>query len=891
MMSAAEARKLAARGSRNYSEAIRLFESALRQAERFGKNDPRLTTSLRDLADLYLHTKNYAKAESLYLRELKILEAFGTNYPDSAHDLFSLGRIYSRRREYAKADTYYRQAVVIEEKFPQANAAEQYNLYSDLAENCKNLKNYSDAEVFYKKMLASRQVYAPGRPQLTEDLELVAENYENLGKYDEAASYYQRAAAQLENIYGVSAGSVTALCQLAHVRLRQKHFDEADKLANQIYKQVINWRGTQIATLNTYLTDLGSQFASARRYAPAENIYKAAISVAPKDTSVGQLDAARTLHELAILYSNQERQADAATCYQKMASLYERAFGRKSVPYIHAIDWLGSTRVAQKHYSEAKLLFKQAISTAEHLPTRSHTEVINAIRCLASVYLEEKNYPEAEALFKRALNIAQTKCGPDSCLTADCLHDLGLVYLYQQKNYRVLPLYQRAAAIYTSQADLATVNVQLMGDTLNALITIYSSANNYTAAEPLCTAAINLWKTSTNSRDGYSRTLSIYEDLLRRTNRLSQADQVASEIRSLQASNAATTYQRLAAQLKRNASIDQTSSLRPYFELANACILQNKIVEARNLSKKLQTMVSDYNGKTNPDLAIVLTELGMQFAAAGKHADAEELYKKALSAKNKPAALGKLGTAQTCVHLADLYAQQQKLPEAEASYRQALNIYEETAGRNSLEVCQCLSWLGQTVIGQRRAADALSLFQRSLAIAEKLPGQNGLEIAGALRCVAAVLRSEKKFSESEVMCKRALDICQKAGGAKLSATGDCFHDLGLLYFSQGKYDQAFSYFNQALSVYCSQESSSSANSPGVAEIYTDFAMIDMAQAKYADAEVNCKKALELWAKIPNHRTNHLGALHLYEELLRRTNRVTLADHVAAQSKQIRGSSR
>lgn len=881
-MSATQARKTG-----QFDQAIRLFESALRQAERFGEKDPRLTTSLRDLADLYLHTKNYSKAEPLYLRELKILEAFGKNYPDVAHDLYSLGRIYSKQYDYAKAATFFRQAVVIEEKFPQANAAELYNLYSDLAENCKNLKNYSDAAVFYKKMLASRQVYAPGRPQLTEDLELVAENYENLGKYEEAATYYQRAAAQLEKTYGVSAGSVTAMCQLANVRLRQTNFAQADKLADQICKQVINIHGKQTGILNTHLTDLASHFANSGQHSQAERVYKAALSITGKDTSVGQIDTARTLLALAELYTNDQRQAEAVACYQKVCAIYERILGRKSIPYIHAISWLGSARVAQRRYAEAKALFHQALFAAERLPTANYPELINALRCLASVSLAEKKYSESEALFKRALNIAQKNTDSNSCVTADCLHDLGLVYLYQQKRSQVLPLYERAAAIYSSQPDPDTVNVSLLASTLSTLSSMYLSTNNYAAAEPLCKKAIDLYKNYPTHRERYFESLSTYEDLLRRTNRSSQADQVAAEVKSAKTAYAATTYTRLAPLLNKKRAGDEALGLRVYLELGKACILQNKIGEARDLSKKLQALVLDYHGKVSPELAMVLTELGLQFTAIGKYADAEELYKAALSAKGRPAALGKLGTAETCVHLADLCAQLQRLPEAETNYRRAMNIYEETAGRNSVEVCHCLTWLGQTILGQNRAAEAMPLFRRSLAIAEKLPEKNGLEVAGALRCIAAVLRSEKNFSESEALGRRALDICQKAGGTKLSATGDCLHDLGLLYFAQEKYDQALSFFNQALAVYSSQESSSSANSPGVAEIYTDFAMIKLAQKNYPQAEANCKKAIELWAKSPGNRSNYLGALHLYEILLRRTNRITLADHVAAQSKLLR----
>ena len=66
----------------HYAEAERHWKIALKEAETFGPQDPRLATSLTNLALLYHHQGRYAEAEPLHQRALAILEkALGPEHP------------------------------------------------------------------------------------------------------------------------------------------------------------------------------------------------------------------------------------------------------------------------------------------------------------------------------------------------------------------------------------------------------------------------------------------------------------------------------------------------------------------------------------------------------------------------------------------------------------------------------------------------------------------------------------------------------------------------------------------------------------------------------------------------------------------------------------------
>ena len=67
----------------NYPEAEKQLEAAVKEAEGFGPQDPRLATSLNNLAEAYRLEGRYGKAEPLHRRALAIREvALGPEHPD-----------------------------------------------------------------------------------------------------------------------------------------------------------------------------------------------------------------------------------------------------------------------------------------------------------------------------------------------------------------------------------------------------------------------------------------------------------------------------------------------------------------------------------------------------------------------------------------------------------------------------------------------------------------------------------------------------------------------------------------------------------------------------------------------------------------------------------------
>ena len=101
----------------NYPEAEKHIAAAVKEAEGFGPQDPRLAASLLGLGELYLHQRRYAEAESLLKRGLAIREkALGPEHPDVAGSLNNLAALYDAQGKYTEAEPLVKRALAIAEK-------------------------------------------------------------------------------------------------------------------------------------------------------------------------------------------------------------------------------------------------------------------------------------------------------------------------------------------------------------------------------------------------------------------------------------------------------------------------------------------------------------------------------------------------------------------------------------------------------------------------------------------------------------------------------------------------------------------------------------------------------------------------------------------------------
>ncbi len=99
---------------KNYVEAEKQFFDALKEAERFSNDDPRLRLTLNNLAETYRDQAKYSEAEPFYRRVLERDErVLGPEHPNVAASLNNLANNYRVLGKYAEAEPLYQRALAI----------------------------------------------------------------------------------------------------------------------------------------------------------------------------------------------------------------------------------------------------------------------------------------------------------------------------------------------------------------------------------------------------------------------------------------------------------------------------------------------------------------------------------------------------------------------------------------------------------------------------------------------------------------------------------------------------------------------------------------------------------------------------------------------------------
>ena len=137
-----------------YDEAERLLAGAVRQAETFGPNDPRLARTLTTQATLYRLLGRYGDAEPLYLRAIGILEkAAGREDAALVGALNDYGFVRQYQGRYTEAGEIYHRALDIAAKsLPQEHPVVA-TVLTNLASLYQAQGRYAEAEPLYRGAL------------------------------------------------------------------------------------------------------------------------------------------------------------------------------------------------------------------------------------------------------------------------------------------------------------------------------------------------------------------------------------------------------------------------------------------------------------------------------------------------------------------------------------------------------------------------------------------------------------------------------------------------------------------------------------------------------------------------------------------------------------------
>ena len=117
----------------HFSEAEKSYLSALEETQKFGERNPRLLSTLNELAAVYQRQSKYREAEALHQRILGILRTTrGKEDGDFAITLNNLAALAYDQGQYARAQPLFRQTLTLRERILGPD-------HADVAESLDNL--------------------------------------------------------------------------------------------------------------------------------------------------------------------------------------------------------------------------------------------------------------------------------------------------------------------------------------------------------------------------------------------------------------------------------------------------------------------------------------------------------------------------------------------------------------------------------------------------------------------------------------------------------------------------------------------------------------------------------------------------------------------------------
>src|SRR6266567_1556889 len=201
-----------------------------------------------------------------------------------------------------------------------------------------------------------------------------------------------------------------------------------------------------------------------------------------------------------------------------------------------------------------------------------------------------------------------------------------------------------------------------------------------------------------------------------------------------------------------------------------------------------------------PEAARLLHRTGNYLYERGQFMEAEPLYRRAVSIREKALGPGHPDVAGILNDLAMLYYFQGKYEQAEPFHQRARIIFECALGPTHHNVATSLNNLGKLYLAQGRYEQARTLMQRALAMREQVQGLDHPDVANSLHHLGDLAAAEGKYNEAEELYRRALAMREQILGPKHPNVAETLHEWARLCHAQGREEEAESLFIRALTI-------------------------------------------------------------------------------------------
>jgi hypothetical protein len=156
-------------------------------------------------------------------------------------------------------------------------------------------------------------------------------------------------------------------------------------------------------------------------------LYQRSLAITEKALGKDHPDVAGSLNNLAVLYKDTGRHAEAEPLLKRSLAIKEKALGKGHPSLAVSLNNLALLYEDTGRRAEAEPLYQRSLAIKEKALGKDHPDVGVSLNNLALLHKDMGRYAEAEPLYKRSLAIREKALGKDHPLVATSLNNLALL--------------------------------------------------------------------------------------------------------------------------------------------------------------------------------------------------------------------------------------------------------------------------------------------------------------------------------------------------------------------------------------------------------------------------------------------------------------------------------
>jgi len=203
----------------------------------------------------------------------------------------------------------------------------------------------------------------------------------------------------------------------------------------------------QVLVRAEYLATLGEAAYRAGNYPLAAQAWAEALHIQERTLGSEHPEVATSLSNLALVYKDQARYAEAEPLYRRALAIDEKVLGPEHPDVAIRVNNLAVLYRVLGRHAEAEPLSNRVLALGEKVLGPDHPDVAIYLNNLALLYQAQGRYLETEPLLQRALAISEKVLGPAHPAVAIRLNNLALLCQAQGRLAEAERLFERALAI------------------------------------------------------------------------------------------------------------------------------------------------------------------------------------------------------------------------------------------------------------------------------------------------------------------------------------------------------------------------------------------------------------------------------------------------------------